>query len=98
MSEDFTRVTKASMTAGIDALEGAQKALREELNDLESKLQSSLAQWDGAGQAAYREAKSKWDASAQKMAEVVLKMRSTLSMIDENYTSTERAVQGSWGG
>ncbi len=95
---DFTLVNKNAMSTGIDSLNKAHKRLRDDLTTLEGQLQSSLARWDGNGQAAYAEAKAKWDASANKMAEVVNKMQSVLGLIDENYTSTEGSIAGRWGG
>jgi WXG100 family type VII secretion target len=95
---DFTLVNKASMTSGIDALSRAHKDLRDHLSTLEGQLNQSLAQWDGNGQAAYREAKAKWDASADKMAQVINKMTSTLGLIDEAYTANESNIAGRWSG
>lgn len=95
---DFTLVNKAAMQSGIDALSQAHGSLRDHLSTLEGQLNSSLAQWDGNGQAAYREAKSKWDASADKMAQVINKMTSTLGIIDEGYTSNEQNIAGRWAG
>lgn len=98
MADDFTLVQKQSMSAGIEALSKAHSRLREQLSTLESELKSSLAQWDGNGQAAYAEAKAKWDASAEKMAQVVNKMQSTLSQIDETYSGNEANIASRWGG
>lgn len=95
---DFTLVNKSAMTAGIDSLSKAHRVLREHLTTLEGQLNASLAQWDGNGQAAYREAKAKWDASADKMAQVINKMTSTLGLIDESYTSNESSIAGRWAG
>lgn len=95
---DFTLVNKNAMAQGIDSLSKAHRQLREHLSTLEGQLQSSLGRWDGNGRAAYAEAKAKWDASADRMAQVINKMQSTLGLIDENYTSNESSIAGRWAG
>lgn len=95
---DFTLVNKAAMQSGISALSQAHSSLRDHLVTLEGQLKSSLAKWDGNGQAAYYEAKAKWDASADKMAMVINKMSSTLGLIDEGYSSNEQNIAGRWAG
>ncbi len=94
---DFTAVNAASMQEGIASLQNAHKSLTDHLDTLESELQSSLAKWDGAAQAAYHQAKLEWDKAARHMQEVVQKMGSVLGQITENYDANERAIQSSWG-
>lgn len=93
---DFTAVNAGAMQQGIGDLSAAHKATEETLTTLEGELEQSLAQWDGAARAAYTQAKAKWDAAANHMAQVIAKMTSTLGTISENYDSNERQQEGRW--
>lgn len=93
---DFTAVEEAAMRQGIDDLQKAHKDLNTELDDLEGKLNSSLAQWEGDAQGAYKDAKVRWDASAKHMGDIANKMNTLLTDILEKYNSNESKIQGTW--
>lgn len=93
---DFTQVNAGAMSQGIGDLQAAYNSTESTLTSLEGELEQSLAQWDGDARAAYSAAKAKWDAAADHMAQVIQKMTSTLSTIDENYAANERAISSSW--
>lgn len=94
---DYTRVNDSAMAQGINDLQQAHTRLTSELSDLEGKLNSSLAQWEGNAREAYREAKARWDAAADKMSQIINTMRTVMTQIQDNYTQNERNVQNSWG-
>lgn len=93
---DFTSVNAAAMSTGIQDLSQANRRLTSDLEELKGQLNSSLNQWDGAAQAAYGEVQRQWDASAQKMNEIVAKMTTVLNSIQEGYHSNESAITSSW--
>lgn len=93
---DYTTVNAGAMQQGIGDLRTAYNGTTSTLSTLEGQLNSSLAQWDGAAREAYAVAKSKWDAAANHMSEVINKMTSTLGQISETYDSTERTNTSLW--
>ncbi len=97
MSGEFTRVSDAGMQQGIAALQKAADNLEKELNDLQSKLKVSLAEWAGAATEAYQEVQRRWDSQYMEMQNIVSQMRTSLTQITDNYASNEKKVQGRWG-
>jgi len=93
---DFTLVNQGAMQAGIDALRKAKNDLNSTLETLKGQLRSSLSEWDGAAQEAYRDAENKWNQAAQRIAEIVAKMEAVLGQISSGYADNERKVQGHW--
>ena len=94
--DDFTAVEQAAMRQGIDDLQTAHKNLTGELDDLEGKLNSSLAKWEGDARSAYHDAKANWDKSAQHMSDIAQKMNTLLTDILEKYNSNESQIQSTW--
>lgn len=97
MSEDFTSVNAGAMQTGIQDLNNAHRNLTGLLTDLKGELSSSLAEWDGAARAAYADVQRQWDASGDKMSDIVHKMTSVLNSITEGYDQNEKNIQGNWG-
>lgn len=93
---DYTAVDSGAMAQGIGDLRQAHDRLSAQLDELTSELSGSLSQWDGAARNAYTDAKAKWDAAAQHMAQVINTMGTTMSQITDNYDHNERQIQGSW--
>lgn len=93
---DYTKVNSSAMQQGVADLKQAHSALEEQLSTLESELNSSLAQWEGAAQGAYRAAKAQWDQAANHMAQVITTMSSTMSQIGENYDANEKHLESNW--
>jgi len=94
---DFTSVNAASMATAIGDLKNAHSKVEEDLTSLEGELEGSLSEWTGEAREAYRQAKAKWDAAANHMAQVIQVMGSTMQGIGENYDSNERSIQSAWG-
>lgn len=96
MSE-FTAVAFGSMAEGEAEFASTYQAMQSTLTTLESQLQSSLAQWTGAAQAAYHVEKANWDRAAADMASVVAQLGKAIGIANENYASAERVNSQMWG-
>ena len=94
---DYTRANFGQLqTSQADFLQVWQK-LENTLNELESDLQSSLSQWEGAAQGAYLVAKQQWEQAAQHMAQVLNSLGGVIGDAHQNYSGAERTNQGIWG-
>jgi WXG100 family type VII secretion target len=94
---DYTAVTFGSMAEGEAEFASTYQALQSTLSTLESQLQSSLAEWTGAAQAAYHVQKQKWDNAAADMAAVVSQLGKAIGVANTNYEQAERANSAMWG-
>lgn len=93
---DFTQVSHAGMTAGIDSLSKANRDMQGHLDTLKGQLSNSLAKWAGAAPDEYRKVQKRWDAQAIELNNVVAQMTSVLSKISQGYQDNERKVQQRW--
>lgn len=98
MSSDFTSVNYAAMETAQSQLRQAHGALVDEVRDLERKLETQLASWEGDARVAYREAKAQWDAAIDHMAQVLETASTTVGQISGTYQGTDASVARSWGG
>lgn len=93
---DYTRANFSQLQQSQADFHLALRALQDTLHDLETDLQSHLAQWEGGAQQAYGVAKSQWDGAAAHMASVLGGLGMVIGDAHENYSSAERANQGIW--
>jgi early secretory antigenic target protein ESAT-6 len=96
--DDYTRANFGALTAGEANFSLAARALRDELSDLEGKLNASLAQWEGDARTFYTQAKAKWDQAAADMQNVVQQLGVAIGDSHGNYQAAEKANTGLWGG
>ncbi len=97
MSE-YTRVSSAAMTAGIDSLSKASRDLQSVLEDLKSQLRAHLQDWSGNAREEYQIIQDRWDKRAIEMNNVVTEMGKVLGQISQGYDDNETRVAGRWGG
>lgn len=67
------------------------------LEALDESARSSLAQWNGAAQAAYAENKAVWDAAAAEMVQQSAAAGRTLANINATYGHAEVTNANRWG-
>lgn len=94
---DYTRVSSAAMTAGIESLSKANRDLQSVLEDLKSQLAAHLQDWAGSAREEYRNVQNRWDNQAVEMNNVVAEMTKVLGQISQGYDDNERRVAGRWG-
>jgi 6 kDa early secretory antigenic target len=96
--DDYTRANFGGLTAGEAEFTKAARALMDELDDLEGKLRTSLARWDGDAQRAYQRFQKEWDAGARDMQRIVGQLGAVIRDAHDNYQAAERANTGIWNG
>jgi early secretory antigenic target protein ESAT-6 len=68
------------------------------VQDLESQLESSLSQWTGSAQDAYRAARLQWDNALADMAGVLQRAHVHLANAAEMYQTVENQNLSIWHG
>lgn len=94
---DYTRVVFAGMQEGQADFQRTYSALQSEIEQLESQLNSNLAEWVGAAQQAYHEAQAQWNAAMANMQTVVQQLGVVIGQANDNYTQAEAINQSRWG-
>jgi len=79
-----------------DNMAAYTRAMLDQLSDLNTMAQNSLASWDGTAREAYTAHKAKWDAAAAKMPEALGRAESALTEITSGYQQAETYAQGMW--
>jgi len=64
--------------------------IQEELHNLETSLQNSLASWESDARDAYWVNKSKWDAAAADMQNVVKRLGLAIGTAHDNYVMADK--------
>ncbi|MEU5157545.1 WXG100 family type VII secretion target [Glycomyces sp. NPDC021274] len=80
-------------TAEIASRSGAMTSA---LADLRTKLDG--LEWEGADKAAYEESKAQWDASFEKINDILEAVGRAVENAKERYRETEAANAGRFGG
>ncbi|MCW2916562.1 MAG: hypothetical protein JWN52_4630 [Actinomycetia bacterium] len=95
-SESYTRANFGALSSGAENFAIAQGTLRRELDELETTLQSKLAQWEDSAQQSYWQCKKQWDAAAADMANVIQKLGLAIGTAHDNYAAAEKYGVSIW--
>lgn len=87
---DFVLANFGSLGEGEAAFAQAYTGLSSTVSDLQSQLQTNLADWQGSAQAAYQEAHAIWTQAIADMGAVISSMSSVIGTASENYANAER--------
>jgi WXG100 family type VII secretion target len=96
MSE-YTRAVFGSLAQGEADFARIYAQVQQTTQTLESQLNASLDQWDGAAKEAYAVARAKWQAAEANMAAVLNNLRVVAGEANVNYQATEASNAGLWG-
>jgi WXG100 family type VII secretion target len=96
MTSDYTRAVFGSLAQGEADFARIYAQVQQTTQTLESQLNSSLAQWDGAAREAYGVARAKWQAAEANMAAVLNNLRAVAGEANANYQVTEASNAGLW--
>ncbi|HEY8788822.1 MAG TPA: WXG100 family type VII secretion target [Actinopolymorphaceae bacterium] len=98
MSEtETTLFNKGGIDQGAQDLEAVARAMRQELEDLETFLKNRTESWEGPARQAYFVAQGEWDKSFTKMDGVLSAAGVTVQTVGENYQTTENRNASMWG-
>lgn len=93
---DYTKAMFGQLEQGQADFASIYSQLTSTVNDLDSRLRSNLAEWDGQAQQAYYAAKAQWDAAMADMGNVLNQLGAVIGVANENYTHAEAANSALW--
>ena len=73
-----------------DQLGQAVKQIDNRLNDLEKDLAPLQSEWSGEAQAAYHQAKAKWDQAIAEMQQLLNDTSNTVAQSNQDYQSADK--------
>mgnify|MGYP001083479932 FL=1 len=89
-------VQMPSVQSSVEELMTITRNIQQLISDLESRSESSLAEWEGTVRDTYRAKKQVWDRAAEEMSQAAAKASAQLSQINERYGTAERKGQSLW--
>ena len=95
---EFTQWDSGSLSQGAADLRLAYRGIEDELNDLEKALEAKLDLWEGDAKQAYWDAKAQWEQGTRELNNILERLGVAVTDIESNYSATERANQGIFGG
>ncbi|MFG2001005.1 WXG100 family type VII secretion target [Spirillospora sp. NPDC048911] len=95
---DLTRVHFGSMQQAQASFQKALSEYKAALDELESKVKSTLAEWEGDAQQAYHRMQSQWNAAGVELGNVVNRMGAAIGESHDGYRTTENRNAASFGG
>jgi early secretory antigenic target protein ESAT-6 len=96
MSGDYTKAVFGTLDTGASEFASTYAQVVSTVDNLDSQLRSSLSTWTGSAQAAYYEAKSKWDQAIADMAAVIQSMGQVVDTANQNFQGAETANRSMW--
>lgn len=87
-------VRPEQVTALSEQIRGGATSIRNELNDLESKVSTLRGQWGGEAQASYDQAQRKWDVSIGELQQLLEQIAKSTQDISSGYTDTDNKAAG----
>ena len=87
---DVTKVNFSGMDVGESAFQSAFNNLVGELEDLENKLNTKTALWEGSAKDAYDAVRRTWQAEATGLADIVRMMAQNIKITNMNMQDVER--------
>ena len=93
---DYTKAEFEGMAQGRADFASVYSSFENTLNTLNGQIQSNLAEWTGAAQAAYHEAKQIWTNAANDMGNVLNQLGNVVGVAHDNYVTTEGVNTRLW--
>ncbi|MBM7784502.1 WXG100 family type VII secretion target [Tenggerimyces flavus] len=94
----FTQWNAGAMTQAVADLRSAYRMTKDELDDLETVVESRLAEWTGDARGAYTTAKKQWDKDANELNDVLERLGAGVEDVHGNYNQAERDGVGIFEG
>jgi early secretory antigenic target protein ESAT-6 len=94
---DYTLVQFGAMEQGQADFQRTYASLQSEIEQLESQLNSNLAEWVGPAQQAYHEAQAVWHAAMANMQQILQQLGAVIGEANTNYQQAEAVNSQRWG-
>ena len=90
------QVTFAEVANAASQISSAAKSVDQQLDDLRSKVSSTLAGYEGDAAAQYQAAQDKWDKAAADLQAVLAAIGTAVQQAGEAYETSERQNAARW--
>jgi WXG100 family type VII secretion target len=89
MTFNGIKVTHESLKAGSSNMRDTFRLINERLTELEGQLQLLRNDWSGGQQAAYHEAKTKWDTAMNEMGQLLNETAQAVETSQQDYSKAD---------
>ncbi|MEU5883513.1 WXG100 family type VII secretion target [Spirillospora sp. NPDC047279] len=86
---DLTKVNFGSMQQAQASFQKALNEYKAALQELEGKVKSTLAEWEGDAQQAYLRMQTQWNQAGNELGNVVHRMGAAIGESHDGYRTTE---------
>ena len=87
-------VRPEQVTGLSEQIRGGATSIRNELNELESKVSTLRGQWGGEAQLSYDEAQRKWTKSLAEMQQLLEQIATKTDEMGTQYTQKDKSAAG----
>lgn len=98
MSSHQILVNHAGVQGLADRVRGTATDIQARLDALAARLQPLAAEWEGAQQVAYHDAKHRWDTAIREMIVLLEHAGAAVRAADEEYRAADRRGSARFGG
>ena len=89
-----TSITPAQVVALAEQISNGAKGIQQKLDDLDAKVNTLRASWDGAAQEAYDQAQLKWTKQLNDLNTLLAKIATTTVQLSNGYVDRDKASAG----
>ena len=89
-----TSITPAQVVALAEQISNGAKGIQQKLDDLDAKVNTLRASWDGAAQEAYDQAQLKWTKQLNDLNTLLAKIATTTVELSNGYVARDKASAG----
>jgi early secretory antigenic target protein ESAT-6 len=87
--DGFIRVNFPALQQAVGDIDNTVSAMNTTLTDLDGRLQSKLAEWDGGAYGSYEQTKLMWMTAAQNISNLLFEIRDAVNASNEQMFMTE---------
>lgn len=94
--EDMIKVDFAALGTAAGDIASQASQVQQALDDLKSRIDPVIAQWEGNSSGAYAEAQGKWNTSAADLQQVLASVGAAVASANDAYNAAEQKNVGRW--
>ncbi|RKT57717.1 WXG100 family type VII secretion target [Saccharothrix australiensis] len=93
---DEIKIDFGALGSAASDISGQAAKVQEELENLKSRINPVIAQWEGATSGAYQEVQAKWDTSAADLQQVLAAIGTAVASANDAYSAAEQKNTARW--
>lgn len=96
MSGEGIKASFGQIAEAASSISSGATQVQQQLDDLKSQVDKTLAQWEGAAQGAYQASQAKWAQAAGDLQAVLAAIGTAVQQAGEAYQQAEQANTNRW--